>query len=101
MFPTDGPCVLTGGFGLICLVNKAPHPNAAKLFVNWFAGHDGQEAYSQAMQAPSLRTDLTYNGLPAYVFPRKGVKYMDTYGWKFVTGDRDAAFTKVRELLAQ
>jgi ABC-type Fe3+ transport system substrate-binding protein len=93
--------VLSGGFGNICLVNKAPHPNAAKLFVNWVAGPQGELAYSEATQAVSLRTDLKYTGIPEFMFPQKGTKYLDTYSWKFVTEQRDAAFDKVRELLNQ
>jgi len=99
IFPTDAPSVLSGGFGNICLVNKAPHANAAKLFINWLAGPAGQTAYAEATQAVSLRTDLKYEGLPSFVFPQKGTKYMDTYDWKFVTEQRDAAQAKVRELL--
>ena len=101
VFPTDAPSVLSGGFGNICLVNKAPHPNAAKLFVNWVAGPQGELAYSEATQAVSLRTDLKYTGIPEFMFPQKGTKYLDTYSWKFVTEQRDAAFDKVRELLNQ
>jgi iron(III) transport system substrate-binding protein len=99
IFPNDAPSVLSGGFGNICLVNKAPHANAAKLFINWLAGPAGQTAYAEATQAVSLRTDLKYEGLPSFVFPQKGTKYMDTYDWKFVTEQRDAAQAKVRELL--
>ena len=35
------------GYG-IWLFNRAPHPNAAKLFVNWFLAQQGQEAWSKA-----------------------------------------------------
>jgi iron(III) transport system substrate-binding protein len=101
VFPTDAPSVLTGGFGLVCLMNKAQHPNAAKLFVNWLAGPAGQEAYSQGTRGVSLRTDVKYTDFPAYVFPQKGVKYMDTYDLKFVTEQRDPALQRVRELLGQ
>lgn len=99
VFPTDAPSVLSGGFGNICLMNKAPHPNAAKLFINWLAGPVGQLAYAEAAQAVSLRTDLKYTGIPSFMFPQKGTKYLDTYDWKFVTEQRDAAFAKFRELL--
>lgn len=99
VFPHDAPSVLTGGFGDICLVNKAPHPNAAKLFINWLAGPAGQLAYAEATEAVSLRTDLKYTGIPAYMFPQKGKNYLDTYSWDFVTQQRDAAFAKVQKLL--
>ena len=101
VFPTDAPSVLTGGFGLVCLMNKAQHPNAAKLFVNWLAGPVGQEAYARSTRGVSLRTDVKYVDFPTYVFPQKGVKYMDTYDLKFVTEQRDPALQRVRELLGQ
>ena len=101
VFPNDGPSVLSGGWGLIGLMNKAPHPNAAKLFVNWIAGRAGQEAFAKSALSLSLRTDAHYEGLPGWLFPQKGTKYLDTYDYKFVTEQRDAAFTKARELLGE
>jgi iron(III) transport system substrate-binding protein len=101
IFPTDAPSVLTGSWGLTCLVNKAPHPNAAKLFINWLAGPEPQVAYAKATQSLSLRTDLKYEGIPSFVFPQKGTKYMDTYDYKYVTEQRDPALQKARELLGE
>jgi iron(III) transport system substrate-binding protein len=100
-FPNDGPSVLSGGWGLISLVNKAPHPNAAKLFINWLAGRNGQTMFADATLAVSLRNDVTYHGVPAFAFPQKGTKYMDTYDYAFVTEQRDAAFAKARDLLGE
>ncbi len=101
VFPTDGPSVLTGGWGLIGLLNKAQHPNAAKLFINWLAGREAQTAYAKATQSLSLRTDIHYVDMPGYLFPQKGTKYMDTYDFKFVTEQRDPALAKARELLGE
>lgn len=101
VFPTDGPGMLNCGWGLVCLMNKAPHPNAAKLFVNWFAGRDAQEIFADATQSVSLRTDVKYQGVPDFLFPQKGVTYMDTSDWKFVTQTHQSAMTKVQELLGK
>lgn len=100
-YPTDGPSVLSGGWGLISLVNRAPHPNAAKLFINWLAGRVGLQAFANATLALCLRNDVKYTDVPAYAFPKKGVKYMDTYDYNFVTSERDAAFAKARQLLGE
>jgi iron(III) transport system substrate-binding protein len=97
--PSDGPGVLTGGYGLVSLINRAPHPNAAKLFVNWLAGHDGGTVFARAMLAGSLRTDISTEWMPNYAIPRRGVQYVDQYDYKFITVDREAALDKVRELL--
>jgi iron(III) transport system substrate-binding protein len=102
LFPSDGPSVLTGGWGLISLLNKAPHPNAAKLFINWIAGQKGGEIYANANASVSLRTDVKYDALvPPFSFPQKGVKYIDTYEYKFVTEQRGPAFEKAREVLGE
>jgi iron(III) transport system substrate-binding protein len=101
VLPTDAPTMLTGSYGLLSLVNKAPHPNAAKLFINWLAGREPQQKFAEALRAVSLRTDEKYQGLPDWVFLQKGVKYLDTYGWNFVTSQRDAAMAKARELLGE
>jgi iron(III) transport system substrate-binding protein len=101
LFPTDAPSILSGGYGLISLLNKAPHPNAAKLFINWLAGRQAQEAFAEALLSVSLRTDCTYHGLPPWVFQQKGANYMDSYGYKFVTEQRDAAMNKARDMLGE
>ncbi|MEK7216870.1 MAG: ABC transporter substrate-binding protein, partial [Chloroflexota bacterium] len=42
----------------IFMFDKAPHPNAAKLFVNWFLSQSGQQAWSKAVNVNSRRTDV-------------------------------------------
>lgn len=97
IFP-QGPEMITGGWGLISLMNRAPHPNAAKLFVNWLAGKRGQDSFMNAALEVSLRTDVSYHDIPAYMFPQKNRKYIDLYDIKFIN-QRDAATEKVRALL--
>jgi ABC-type Fe3+ transport system substrate-binding protein len=68
----------------LALVNQSPHPNAAKVFVNWFLSRAGQTNFQNALAqaedgAPdSLRTDIPKdNVLPKYR-RMEGVKYLDT-----------------------
>jgi ABC-type Fe3+ transport system substrate-binding protein len=35
---------ISAGGGAISLMNQAPHPNAAKLLINWFLSAKGQRA---------------------------------------------------------
>lgn len=42
----------------LALINGAPHPNAAKLFVNWLMSKEGQTVYNRAMSATSNRNDV-------------------------------------------
>jgi iron(III) transport system substrate-binding protein len=99
VLPPDGPSMLNAGWGLVCLMNKGPHPNAARLFVNWFAGRAGQESFANATQSVSLRDDIKYENVPSYLFPQRGAKYMDTSDWKFVTETHEATQNKVQALL--
>lgn len=52
---------LTLGGG-IAMLDRAPHPNAARLFVNWYLSREGQSTYQQLVDSvdpsPSLRTDV-------------------------------------------
>jgi len=55
--------------------NNAPHPNAAKLFVNWYLSRDFQTYYAQAMHDNSRRADVP-PGDPAYAM-QPGVTYLN------------------------
>jgi iron(III) transport system substrate-binding protein len=49
---------VSGGSGNVAMIKGAPHPNAAKVFVNWFLGQEGQEIYSRAMGQGTRRLDV-------------------------------------------
>jgi iron(III) transport system substrate-binding protein len=99
IIPTDGPGILSGGWGFVCLMNKPPHPNAAKLFVNWLASREGQISFSKSTLSLSLRTDIDQSWADDVNVPKPDKTYIDTYEYKFVTHDRDTAFEKVQRLL--
>jgi len=42
----------------VILYNKAPHPNAAKLFINWFLTKEGQATWCKEIPQNSARTDV-------------------------------------------
>lgn len=42
----------------VLLYNKAPHPNAAKLFINWFLSKEGQATWCKEIPQNSARTDV-------------------------------------------
>lgn len=48
----------TGGYGHLTVLKNGPHPNAAKVFVNWLLGRDGQEIFSRAMGVGTRRLDV-------------------------------------------
>jgi iron(III) transport system substrate-binding protein len=49
--------IVSSGSGSIALINRAPHPNVAKLFINWFLSKEGQEHWIAA-ESNSRRTDV-------------------------------------------
>jgi iron(III) transport system substrate-binding protein len=54
-----GDCLQQGGTGgFLAVPKKAPHPNAAKLFVNWMLSAEGQTAWSRISRENSRRLDV-------------------------------------------
>jgi iron(III) transport system substrate-binding protein len=84
---------------LLSMANHAPHPNAAKVFVNWIASKEAMELYSRAAQAATLRTDVDESFLDPRVIPKPGVKYADYTDIEWTVHGRKEAERKVHELL--
>ena len=61
------------------LINRAPHPNAGKVFLNWLLTKDGQTAFSTGMGYVSRRVDVSTDHVPSYWVPKAGVKYWPGY----------------------
>jgi ABC-type Fe3+ transport system substrate-binding protein len=60
-------------------INRAPHPNAGKVFLNWLLSMEGQTAFARAMGYASRRTDVSKDHVPDYWIPKEGVKYWPGY----------------------
>lgn len=72
--PVEG-LVLAAGHGNVSLVNRAPHPNAAKVFINWLLSREGQEVWSRATLNPSVRLDVSSEHVEPEKRREPGVKY--------------------------
>ena len=66
---------VTASFGSAMLINKAPHPNAATIFLNWALSKEGQTAWSKAMDHVSRRLDVPIDHLPPYMIPPASAKF--------------------------
>ncbi len=49
---------ISTGSGHISLFKQAPHPNVAKVYMNWFLSREGQLAWQKHTGRNSLRTDI-------------------------------------------
>jgi iron(III) transport system substrate-binding protein len=87
--PFKLPFLTAGGSGCcIQVYNRAPHPNAAKLFLNWFLSKEGQTAMHQitpGISRQSMREDIPIGNVPAasrrvagkqYIFRDADPKYV-------------------------
>jgi ABC-type Fe3+ transport system substrate-binding protein len=96
---TDGPGSLVGGFSVLKQAKASPHPNAATVFINWYASKPGQEAYTRRMLSPSLRSDVKVSVVPEYVVPKPGLNYLDQYIEKWYTTVRPRVRKEIVEAL--
>jgi ABC-type Fe3+ transport system substrate-binding protein len=97
----DFPGFLSGGGGVLKVLKNPPHPNAATILLNWLASKEGQEFFSDVSEWPSRRVDVSRKGLPEYLFPKAGVKYLDNFDYKFYTEKRPETSKKLIELLGR
>jgi iron(III) transport system substrate-binding protein len=99
-FRKDGVGLEAGGT-MLALANRAPHPNAAKVLINWFLSREGQTAVQKTgANDPgqnSLREDIPKEHLPASLQRQRGVKYIRLWGAE--VWDRDAVTKFVGELV--
>jgi iron(III) transport system substrate-binding protein len=73
----EGSWLSSGGTGTIGYFNKAAHPNAAKLFVNWWLSKEGQLlAMKQNPIDESLREDIPHDDVHEEWRRVPGVQYI-------------------------
>ena len=61
----------------VLLINKAPHPNAAKVYVNWLLSQKTQARLAQVAQFNSRRTDVKPGTPELALDPRRVDSYLD------------------------
>jgi ABC-type glycerol-3-phosphate transport system substrate-binding protein len=50
----------SNSFGVIGIVKNPPHPNATKVFINWFLNREGQDWYGRIMENGRLDVDTQW-----------------------------------------
>ncbi len=97
-FP-DASGYISAGFGLLNLFKNPPHPNAAKLFLNWILMKDGQIAWNSTQKTVSIRKDVDNSWADPQIVPKPGVNYFDVYSWEYVTAGWSKANGGVKAIL--
>jgi iron(III) transport system substrate-binding protein len=90
---------ISSGPGNVAVFNRAPHPNAAKVYVNWLLGPEGQIEYAKATSYPSARLDVPNTTSETWQFPQEG--YWPGYTETALLEQRPAAVAFARELLGE
>jgi ABC-type Fe3+ transport system substrate-binding protein len=87
--------------GSLSILSQLPHPNAAKIFVNWLLAREGQAAYQRHFLRIdpifSLRDDVPVDSSVETYRPRAGDKFMAIYRPEF--RELDDAYKVVDEAL--
>jgi iron(III) transport system substrate-binding protein len=74
---------ITSSGGTLSFMNQAPHPSAAKVFINWLLSREGQIQVQKGRKdrpgtgSNSLRIDIPKNDVPEENVRRDGVEYFD------------------------
>ena len=61
----EGGTIGGGGSSVLALINRAPHPNAARVFINWYLSRQGQRIWQNVMNvkevepSDSMRIDIS------------------------------------------
>jgi iron(III) transport system substrate-binding protein len=98
----EGQPLSTGG-GSISLIKSGPHPNAARVFINWFLSRKGQTALQKSndlygeLPPNSRRIDIPKDMLPPENRLVEGRKYLDVAGAEFT--DMTPIFKLAKEIM--
>lgn len=74
---------LSSAFGSLAVMNRAPHPNAAKVFINWLLSREGQALFQKVISLTgdarnSRRVDVFKDHISADEQRRDKMTYFDT-----------------------
>ena len=58
--------------GNVAMFNRAPHPNAAKVYINWLLSKEGQTDHARALGTVSSRLDVPHDHAESWKVPQPG-----------------------------
>lgn len=71
----ESKVMLGGGSSGLSAIGNPLHPNAARLFVNWYLSKEGQTAFTKAYMYQSFREDVATEHLLSAKIRKPGSKY--------------------------
>lgn len=83
-FITSEGSYKAAGTGQVSLIKGAPHPNAARLYLNWLLGREAQTLHSKISLIPSARVDVPTDHLDPLRIIKTGEKYVNTEAEDFI-----------------
>lgn len=87
--------VMGGSVCCLAVAERAPHPNATKVFINWVLSREGQIAWQKHTEINSLRTDIPKDELPKESLPLEGVRYLHMSLAKYNNAESLKAMRKI------
>jgi iron(III) transport system substrate-binding protein len=97
----DATGYVAGGFSIMAMLDPPPHPNAAKLFLNWMASPEGVALHAEAEDQLPMRKDVPHPWLRDYQVPKEGVDYVNLYDYGFIAGSKADVIRRIREIMGQ
>jgi iron(III) transport system substrate-binding protein len=67
----------TAGNGTLVVFKEPPHPNATKLYLDYFLSKEGQTAWTNASGIASYRRDVPHDKVVDFLVPKEGITYQD------------------------
>ena len=94
--------ILSASAANLMVLNPAPNPKAAQLFVNWALSREGQAAFIKAAEkTDSLRTDVPNDGLePQYRIDPKA-DYIVAFSNPEVAARQDEILARMKQIMAE
>src|SRR5215831_17476930 len=96
----------SNGFGTVAVMRNAPHPDAAKVYINWLLSKEGQELYSRALTQGTRRLDVDIKWLAKFNTPAakdittpEEYEKVRFYGEDIITEWREPAGEFARKIL--
>ena len=77
----EGGTIGGGSCSVLALINRAPHPNAARVFINWYLSRSGQAVWQKVMNvkevepSDSMRIDIAKDEVMPEARRSEGRKY--------------------------